>query len=233
MKTKYWLLGIGAVVVAGGLWAGRTAWRAHPKLVTLDVREAPLADVLRKVARQTGTKIRAEGALDARITLSVKDQPLAYVLRRLGDQAGGRWSTLYATYGSTRALEQQLKDSLAPRRATLMLYGAFSASALLLALVGIYGVVAYSISLRTQGIGIRMAMGGQRADILRLVLRQGLGMVVGGVVLGLAGALALTRFLASQLFALSPNDPVIHWSWRGRHCWPASGQPCGPHESIP
>jgi putative ABC transport system permease protein len=105
-------------------------------------------------------------------------------------------------------LEQQLQDSRAPRRATLLLFGAFSVSALLLALVGIFGVVAYSISLRTQEIGIRMAMGGQRADILRLVLGQGLGMVLGGVVLGLAGALALTRFLASQLFALSPNDPV-------------------------
>jgi putative ABC transport system permease protein len=105
-------------------------------------------------------------------------------------------------------LEQQLKDSLASRRATLTLLGAFSVSALLLALVGIYGVVAYSISLRTQEIGVRMAMGGQRVDILRLVLRQGLWMIGGGVVLGLVGALALTRFLASQLFALSPNDPV-------------------------
>ena len=105
-------------------------------------------------------------------------------------------------------LEQRLQDSRAPRRATLLLFGAFSVSALLLALVGIFGVVAYSISLRTQEIGIRMAMGGQRADILRLVLGQGLGMVLGGVVLGLAGALALTRFLASQLFALSPNDPI-------------------------
>ena len=80
-------------------------------------------------------------------------------------------------------LEQQLKDSLAPRRAALMLFGAFSVSALLLALVGIYGVVAYSISLRAQEIGIRMALGGQRADILRLVLRQGLGMMVGAAML--------------------------------------------------
>jgi putative ABC transport system permease protein len=106
------------------------------------------------------------------------------------------------------SLEQQLKDSLAPRRATLLLFGAFSVSALLLALVGIYGVVAYSISLRTQEIGIRMALGGQRADVLRLVLRQGLGMIVAGVTLGLAGSLALTRFLASQLFNLSPTDPL-------------------------
>jgi putative ABC transport system permease protein len=112
-----------------------------------------------------------------------------------------------AAFG-VQTLEEQLQDSLAPRRATLMLFGAFSVSALLLALVGIYGVVAYSISLRTQEIGIRMALGGQRADVLRLVLGQGLWMIAGGVLLGMAGALALTRFLASQLFALSPTDPV-------------------------
>jgi putative ABC transport system permease protein len=105
-------------------------------------------------------------------------------------------------------LEQQLRDSLASRRETLSLFWAFSVSALLLALVGIYGVVAYSISLRTQEIGIRMALGGQRADVLRLVLRQGLWMIAGGVVLGLGGAVGLTRFLASQLFALTPTDPV-------------------------
>ncbi len=136
--------------------------------------------------RATGDPMALAGAVRAQIKSVDADQPAFRML----------------------TLEQQLKDSLAPRRATLMLFGAFSVSALLLALVGIYGVVAYSISLRTQEIGIRMALGGQRADILRLVLRQGLGMIGGGVVLGLAGALALTRFLASQLFALSPNDPV-------------------------
>ena len=108
-------------------------------------------------------------------------------------------------------LEQQLRDSLASRRETLSLFWAFSVSALLLALVGIYGVVAYSISLRTQEIGIRMALGGQRADVLRLVLRQGLWMIAGGVVLGLGGAVGLTRFLASQLFALTPTDPLRSW----------------------
>jgi putative ABC transport system permease protein len=136
--------------------------------------------------RTTGEPMALAGAVRAQIKSVDPDQPAFRML----------------------TLEQQLKDSLASRRATLMLFGAFSVSALLLALVGIYGVVAYSISLRTQEIGIRMAMGGQRADILRLVLGQGLGMIVGGVVLGLAGALALTRFLASQLFALGPNDPV-------------------------
>jgi hypothetical protein len=104
MKMKYLLLGIGALLAAGGLWAGRMAWRVHHQLVTLDVREVPLAEVLRLVERQTWTKLRAEGALDARITLHLKDKPLAYALKQIGDQAGARWSTLYAVYASTRAL---------------------------------------------------------------------------------------------------------------------------------
>ncbi len=136
--------------------------------------------------RTTGEPMALAGAVRAHIKSVDPDQPAFRML----------------------TLEQQLQDSLAPRRATLLLFGAFSVSALLLALVGIYGVIAYSISLRTQEIGIRMALGGQRADVLRLVLGQGSGMIVGGVMLGLAGALALTRFLATQLFGLSATDPV-------------------------
>jgi hypothetical protein len=105
MKTKYLLLGIGAVFALGGLWVGRMAWRAHRQLVTLDVRDMPLAEVLRKVERQTWKKIRAEKALDARITLRVTDKPLEYVLDRLGEQAGARWCTLYAVYDSAAALK--------------------------------------------------------------------------------------------------------------------------------
>lgn len=112
MKTKYLLLGIGALVAVGGLWFGRAAWRAHRQLVTWDVRELPLPDVLRKIERQTWTKIRAEKALDeARITLRVTDRALPYVLDRLAEQAGARWSTLYAVYDSTRAL-QALESAL-------------------------------------------------------------------------------------------------------------------------
>jgi len=104
MKTRYLLIGTAVLAAAGGLWACRAAWRAHHELVSLDVREAPLAEVLRKVERQTWTKLRAEKALDARITLRVKDEPLSYVLKRIGDQAGARWSRLYAVYSSSRAL---------------------------------------------------------------------------------------------------------------------------------
>lgn len=105
MKMKYLLLGLCAVLALGGWWVGRMAWRAHRQLVTLDVRNMPLAEVLRKVERQTWQKIRAEKALDARITLHVADKPLAYVLDRLAEQAGARWSTLYAVYDSAAALK--------------------------------------------------------------------------------------------------------------------------------
>ena len=104
MKAKCLALGIGALLAAGGLWFGRAAWRAHHQLVSLDVHNVPLAEVLRKVESQTWTKIRAEKSLDARITLHVVDKPLSHVMDRLAEQAGATWSTLYAVYGSSQAL---------------------------------------------------------------------------------------------------------------------------------
>src|SRR5262249_42270521 len=86
------------------VWFARAAWRAHHQIVTLHVRNMPLAQVLRQIERQTWKKIRAEKDLDARITLNVVNRPLTYVLDRLAEQAGAQWSTLYAVYSSSRAL---------------------------------------------------------------------------------------------------------------------------------
>jgi hypothetical protein len=105
MKTKYLVLMIGALLAAGTFWGGRVAWQMRHQLVTLDVRNMPLAEVLRKVERQTWKKIRAEQRLDARITLHVKNKPLSFVLDRLAEQAGARWSTLYAVYNSPAAVK--------------------------------------------------------------------------------------------------------------------------------
>jgi hypothetical protein len=105
MKTKYVLLGVGALLAAGTIWGGRAAWKIHHQLVTLDVRNMPLGEVLRKVERQTWKKIRAEKNLDTRVTLHVRNKPLSYVLDRLGEQAGARWSTLYAVYNSPSAVK--------------------------------------------------------------------------------------------------------------------------------
>jgi hypothetical protein len=105
MKTKSLLLGASVLLVVAGLWFGRRAWQAHHKLVTLNVRNAALGDVLRKIEKQTWEKIRVEKSLDARITLHVKDKPLKYVLDRVGEQAGASWSRLYAVYSSPQALQ--------------------------------------------------------------------------------------------------------------------------------
>jgi putative ABC transport system permease protein len=104
-------------------------------------------------------------------------------------------------------LEQALSESIAPRRFNLFLLGTFASAALLMALVGIYGVIAYSVTQRTREIGIRMALGAQRHEVVRMVVRQGMGIALTGIVTGLAAALALTRLMSSLLYDVSPNDP--------------------------
>jgi putative ABC transport system permease protein len=89
-----------------------------------------------------------------------------------------------------------------------MLFSIFSIVALVLAAAGIYGVMAYFVSQRTQEIGIRMALGAQRADVLRLVLGNGLLLTVMGLVVGIAGALGLTRLMRTLLFEVTPTDPI-------------------------
>jgi ABC-type antimicrobial peptide transport system permease subunit len=84
----------------------------------------------------------------------------------------------------------------------------FAVTALFLAAIGVYGVMTYAVSQRTGEIGIRMALGAQRGDVMRLILRQGARMVGLGLVAGLAGALAMTHLLTSMLYEVSPTDPL-------------------------
>jgi ABC-type antimicrobial peptide transport system permease subunit len=105
-------------------------------------------------------------------------------------------------------LEGSLAESLAARRFVMLLLAAFAALAATLAGIGIYGVVSYLVAQRTRELGVRMALGADRADVVRLVLAQSLRHVLPGIVLGSAAALALTRLLRSQLFGIAPHDPV-------------------------
>jgi putative ABC transport system permease protein len=105
-------------------------------------------------------------------------------------------------------MDQLLADSLSRSRFTMFLLGIFAAVALLLAAVGIYGLTAYSVSQRTQELGIRIALGAQRQDVLRLVLAQGTRLTLLGLALGILAALALSRLLATLLFGVTATDPL-------------------------
>jgi predicted permease len=107
-----------------------------------------------------------------------------------------------------RRLVEIVEDTTAQRRLAVFLMGAFAALALLLAAVGLYGVISYSVAQRTHEIGVRMALGAHRQDILLLILRHGLGLTLVGLALGVGGALYLSRFLESQLFEVQARDPA-------------------------
>src|SRR5262245_7085954 len=109
---------------------------------------------------------------------------------------------------SIRTMEEIWAISMARRRTTMLLLATFAAVALLLAAVGIYGVLAYSVSQRKQEIGIRMALGARRADVLRLVVGQGMTLALVGVCIGLFSALALARFLSGLLYQVTSTDPA-------------------------
>jgi putative ABC transport system permease protein len=106
-------------------------------------------------------------------------------------------------------LEQIVAESLGQERLTMALLGVFAGIALLLAIVGIYGAVAYTVEQRTGEIGVRMALGAQTTDVLRLVVRQGMNPVIIGLIIGLTGTFAVGRLLAAQLYQISPYNPLL------------------------
>jgi putative ABC transport system permease protein len=107
-------------------------------------------------------------------------------------------------------MQEMVNDTIAqPRFATMLLAG-FALVALLLAMIGVYGVISYSVQRRTNEIGIRMALGAERSTVFRLVLGEGMRLAMVGAVVGIVAALALTRLLAGMLFGVSAHDPITY-----------------------
>jgi putative ABC transport system permease protein len=126
------------------------------------------------------------GTICHQIWASFPDQPLTHVM----------------------TLTRTIADSVGDQRLHTALLGIFATVGLAVALLGVYGVVSYSVARRTQEIGVRMALGAAHADILRMVLRQGLTLVALGAAIGTAGALGATRAIASELYGVTPTDPA-------------------------
>ncbi len=109
---------------------------------------------------------------------------------------------------NSRTMQRVILDSLSDRRFSMILLGSFALVALLLASLGIYGVISYLVGQRTHELGIRIALGAQRRDVVQLVLNHGMKMILTGVVVGLLGSFALTRLLTKMLFGVSATDPI-------------------------
>lgn len=108
----------------------------------------------------------------------------------------------------TQTMDEIIFDSLASQRFSMAVFGIFAALALVLASVGIYGVISYLVQQRTQEIGVRVALGAKRSDVLRLILGEGMRMAGAGVLLGLMASFGLTRLMASLLYGVSATDPL-------------------------
>ena len=119
--------------------------------------------------------------------------------------------TLYPNQpiGDIKPMTDLVSDTVAQPRFYAALLSAFAALALILAVAGIYGVMSYSVAQRTRELGIRIALGATAGRVLRLVIREGLAMVLIGIVIGIAGAIGLTRLIRSELYETTPTDPAV------------------------
>lgn len=109
-------------------------------------------------------------------------------------------------------MEQRIQDSMARQRFAMTMLGAFAGFAMILAAIGLYGVMSFLVMQGTADIAIRLALGARRSSILLLVFRQGMGLAFVGIVVGLIGAIGLTRLMRSLLFGVKPTDPLTFFS---------------------
>jgi predicted permease len=141
----------------------------------------------------TGVLVRSDGAVPG----------LLSAIRHTNQQM-----SIDQVISGAQSMNEVISDSLAARRFSMILFGVFAALALLLSSVGIYGVISYLVGQRTHEIGIRIALGARRTDVMRLVLGHGLKMACIGVVIGLAASFGLTRLMTNMLYGVSPTDPL-------------------------
>ena len=169
----------------------RSLGEASPASVFIPLTQAPedLKDIVRQSSFVLRTKVDPL-ALSAAIRNEMRQIDPGLPVRNL------------------RSMEELVSRSIAPQRFNLSLLSLFSGLGLLLAAVGIYGVMAYSVSQRTHEIGLRMALGAQACDVLKLVVKQGLVLSLIGVAIGLIASIALTRLMKNLLFGVSATDPV-------------------------
>ncbi|HKX30298.1 MAG TPA: FtsX-like permease family protein [Blastocatellia bacterium] len=141
---------------------------------------------------------------------------MTLVVRTIGDPTGLNESIRKEVFNldpeqpviSIDQLDQLVSEATAPLWSLMVILGAFAAMAMTLAAIGLYGVISYAVTQRTPEIGIRMALGAQARDVLRLIVRQGLVLTLAGLILGLLMALGLTRLLSGWLFEVGANDPL-------------------------
>jgi predicted permease len=211
--------------LAQRLWPGEDALGkrltvpADPALRTVVgiVEDARFSDLAAEVAASQ----RATDAVGPQVYLPIQVAPQNYVavVARSGD--AGNVSALPAQIRAAvsavdptlpvyaaQSMEALVAETIAPQRVNTLLVGAFGALALCLAAIGVYGLLACSVAQRRREIGVRMALGAERRDVLILVIRQGLRLVGAGIVLGLAAATATTRYLQEMLYGVTPRDPA-------------------------
>jgi len=154
---------------------------------------------------QVPDKFMSEAVAGLTLVMRTGPEPLSLVSAVRAQVAGPtRDQPVYAV----RTLEQIVAGSLAERRFTMLVLMIFGATALLLAAVGIYGVMSYAVTRRTRELGIRATLGASRQEIVGLVMREGLRMAAIGMAVGLVAAMALTRFMAALLYGVRPADPA-------------------------
>ena len=192
------LVGFGPVEIAGVV--------GHVKTWGLDSDDtAKIRDQVYFPFTQIPDKYMSQAIAGMTLMLRSTPEPLSLVPAVRAQVAGPtRDQPVYAV----RTMEQTVSRSLAERRFTMLVLVVFAATALLLAAVGIYGVMSYSVNRRTHELGIRTTLGAPRGEIVGLVLRQGMKPALIGMAGGLAAAFALTRFLAALLYGVRPADPA-------------------------